>query len=140
MEIIHNSNLQDVGQWGICQFRILDSQRFIHTWSTTQTRTTNQIQWWRFWYLVIPLPLCGMPLLGCLLAWTLVLALCFFFSPLLGCFLFMMFGRVSSSNTIHIYQWFSGIGEMVSVTYSNQSSLIVCFQEILQYSCNLCLS
>jgi hypothetical protein len=28
----------------------------------------------------------------------------------------------------------------VSVTYSNQCSLIVCFQEILQYGCNLCLS
>jgi len=27
--------------------------------------------------------------------------------------------------------------KMVSVTYTNQCSLIVCFQEILQYTCNL---
>ncbi len=48
--------------------------------------------------LVVPLPPCGPPVLGCLLAWTLVLALCFFFSPFLGCFLFVKFGRVSSLN------------------------------------------
>jgi hypothetical protein len=29
---------------------------------------------------VVPLPLCGPPLLGCSLAWTLVLAPCFFLS------------------------------------------------------------
>jgi hypothetical protein len=46
--------------------------------------------------LVVPLPPCGPPVLGCFLAWTLVLALCFFFSPFLGCFLLVKFGRVSS--------------------------------------------
>jgi len=55
---------------------------------------------WRFGYLVIPLLPCGLPLLGCLLAWTLVLAPCFFFSCFLGCFLVIQFGRVSSHQLI----------------------------------------
>jgi len=38
--------------------------------------------WWRFRYLVVPLPPCGPPLLGGLFAWTLVLAPCFFFLSL----------------------------------------------------------
>jgi hypothetical protein len=46
---------------------------------------------------MVPFPLGGPPLLGYLFAWTLVLAPCFFFSPFLGCFLFIKFGRVSSS-------------------------------------------
>jgi hypothetical protein len=41
---------------------------------------------WRVRFLVVPLPPCGPPLLGSLLAWTSVLAPCFLFSPLLGCF------------------------------------------------------
>jgi len=48
--------------------------------------------WWRVRFLVVPFPPCGLPLLGCLLAWTLVLAPCFFFSHFLGCLLFMKFG------------------------------------------------
>jgi len=52
---------------------------------------------WRVRFLVVPFPPCGLPLLGCLLAWTLVLAPYFFFSPFLGCLLFIEFGRVSSS-------------------------------------------
>ncbi len=76
--------------------------------------------WWRFQYLVVPLPPCGLPLLGCMVAWTLVLVRSFFFFPLLGCFLFTFSGpvlvaffflfikleRVSSQSrfwTIHIY-------------------------------------
>jgi hypothetical protein len=47
--------------------------------------------WWRVRFLVVPFPPCGLPLLGCLLAWTLVLAPCFFFSHFLGCLLFMKF-------------------------------------------------
>ncbi len=52
--------------------------------------------WWRFLYLVIPLPPCSTRLLGWLLALTLVLALCLFFSPFCGCFPFMKFWKVSS--------------------------------------------
>ncbi len=52
--------------------------------------------WWRVQFLVVPFSACGLPLLGCLLAWTLVLASYFFFSPFLGCFLFIKFGKVSS--------------------------------------------
>jgi hypothetical protein len=61
--------------------------------SLVDTASSN---WWRFRYLVVPLPTCGLPLLGCLLACTLVRAPCFYLSPFLGCFLFIKFGRVSS--------------------------------------------
>ncbi len=53
--------------------------------------------WWRFLYLVVPLPPCGTSLLGCLFAsnfgpFPLSLFLSFFF----GCFLFVKFCEASS--------------------------------------------
>jgi hypothetical protein len=51
-------------------------------------RPSNEKLGGGLWFLVVPFPGGGAPLLGCLLAWTLVLAPCFFFSPFLECFLF----------------------------------------------------
>jgi hypothetical protein len=62
--------------------------------------------WWRFQYLVVPLPPCGLPLFCCMLAKTLVLVPCFFFSPLLGCFLFT-FSRPFWAFLDYIYIFFS---------------------------------
>jgi hypothetical protein len=99
-----------------------------------------------FQYLVVPLPPCGPPLLGCMVAWTLVLVPSFFFSPFawvlsiyffspfFGCFLFMKFDRVSLQwafpDYISIFKIFEFVEHFLFVIVKSndkkESSIMTC--------------
>ncbi len=77
--------------WAVAAGKCSSRLRVLWGLTSPYFRQYASCNWWRFWYLVVPLPL------GCLLAWTLVLlAICFIFSSILGCFLFMEFCSLSS--------------------------------------------